>query len=388
MSCCNGPIIVYPRCAPDCPDVPAYVFQNDNLIGEGVWNQTADGTVGFRGVTNTDGTIIVTLDTVNNAISIDLNAELLAGSFPDATTTSKGKVELAIDAEAQAKTSTTVVLTPSNLAALGATTTFAGLVELATDAEAQAGTSTTLAITPASLALVTGPALKMGLGNVTSSDTTFDFSGAKFELTAGSGLYRFNGSGLRIEGQPLVLATGGDLNFNGGKLKVTGVDVPAESVLGTTASSGVPTSYELGSFIRPAVTNYLTGATELDLTGGDMVINGSGFTFTFNDFEITNSFPFSFNTGSTVNFNGGHIQVSGVDVPADSFIRTDSAAGIVTSELVALYFGPHTVTEDYFIDPFIANRSFDPATVTLPNLAIVVASLIQDLAAVHKPNLA
>ena len=39
-------------------------------------------------------------------------------SIPDATSTIKGKVELATDAEAAAGTSTTVVLTPANLAAV------------------------------------------------------------------------------------------------------------------------------------------------------------------------------------------------------------------------------------------------------------------------------
>ncbi|CAN7625497.1 hypothetical protein [Aminobacter sp. LjRoot7] len=51
-------------------------------------------------------------------------------------------VELATDAEAQAKADITRALTPSNLAALGASTTFAGLVELATAAEVLTGTDT------------------------------------------------------------------------------------------------------------------------------------------------------------------------------------------------------------------------------------------------------
>ncbi len=61
-------------------------------------------------------------------------------------------VELATDAQAQAKSDTARALTPSNLAALGASATFAGLVELATDAETQTGTDTARAITPANLA--------------------------------------------------------------------------------------------------------------------------------------------------------------------------------------------------------------------------------------------
>ncbi|MBT1155730.1 hypothetical protein J1C56_09010 [Aminobacter anthyllidis] len=59
-----------------------------------------------------------------------------------ASTTVAGLVELATDAEAQAKADATRGLTPSNLAALGASETFAGLVELATAAEVAAGTDT------------------------------------------------------------------------------------------------------------------------------------------------------------------------------------------------------------------------------------------------------
>ena len=76
-------------------------------------------------------------------------------SLATATTTNEGIVsELATNAEAQAKSDTSRVLTPSNLAALTASTTFEGLVELATDAEAVAVTATNRAVTPANLAAV------------------------------------------------------------------------------------------------------------------------------------------------------------------------------------------------------------------------------------------
>jgi len=67
------------------------------------------------------------------------------------STTQTGISELATDAEAVAKTDTARVLTPSNLAALGASATLAGLIELATNAEALTGTDTVRGITPASL---------------------------------------------------------------------------------------------------------------------------------------------------------------------------------------------------------------------------------------------
>ena len=75
-----------------------------------------------------------------------------SGAIVDATTSIKGIVELATDAETQALSSTTLVITPSNLGALNASTTQKGLTAFATAAEVTAGTSTTKAITPQALA--------------------------------------------------------------------------------------------------------------------------------------------------------------------------------------------------------------------------------------------
>lgn len=80
-----------------------------------------------------------------------------------ASTTATGVVELATDAEAQAKSDAARALTPSNLAALGASDTFAGLVEKATDSEAQTGTDTARFITPAGLQAVTSTETRKGV---------------------------------------------------------------------------------------------------------------------------------------------------------------------------------------------------------------------------------
>ena len=67
----------------------------------------------------------------------------------DASTTVKGIVELATDAETQTGTATTLVITPANLSARTATETRTGVAELATSAEAIAGTDTSRIVTPA-----------------------------------------------------------------------------------------------------------------------------------------------------------------------------------------------------------------------------------------------
>lgn len=76
-----------------------------------------------------------------------------AAATPSATTSAEGKIEIATDAEAVAKTATNKAIVPSNLASgnFAASDTFQGLVELATDAETEGGTDTGRALTPANL---------------------------------------------------------------------------------------------------------------------------------------------------------------------------------------------------------------------------------------------
>lgn len=76
----------------------------------------------------------------------------ITDSISDATTTTKGVVELATDAETQAGTDTSRAVTPAGLASVVASESLAGLLEIATTAEAQALTDDTTALTPKKLA--------------------------------------------------------------------------------------------------------------------------------------------------------------------------------------------------------------------------------------------
>jgi hypothetical protein len=127
----------------------------------------------FRIVDNGDVTKVMMFE-----VSAITTATTRTVTIPDknvnlstATTTNEGIVsELATDAEAQAKSDTSRVLTPSNLAALTASDTFEGLVELATDAEAVAVTATNRAVTPANLSAVF--AAPPALGSTTPAAVT------------------------------------------------------------------------------------------------------------------------------------------------------------------------------------------------------------------------
>lgn len=87
----------------------------------------------------------------------EIDAGYMIASVPDSSSTVKGIVELATNAEAIAGADTVRAVTPANLAAVAgtfvpsATSTAQGKVELATSAEVSTGTDTTRAITPEAL---------------------------------------------------------------------------------------------------------------------------------------------------------------------------------------------------------------------------------------------
>lgn len=268
---------------PDNP-VELYTAANLNTLGIGVYDSTDANEFGFRGIYSGNSSIVVALDAGNHAISITLNIEQIIDDLPQATTTQRGVGETATDAEAIAKASITTFLTPSNLAALGASLTFAGLVELATNAETQAGVSTTLAVTPAGLASVI--ALQQGtevwadavaraaadpdfagqFGVQLDTDVIWisrgaavgDFNMPAFMLGNNSNVSPAAQTLLDLSAQDWIISNGEfriedatftigaitavDLDFGAAvNLQIAGVQVPANSVLTTTAA-GTPTS--------------------------------------------------------------------------------------------------------------------------------------------------
>jgi len=107
-----------------------------------------------------------------------IDAGYMIASVPDATTTIKGIVELATDAEATAGTDTVRAVTPAGLAAAvgtlvpDASDTVKGKVELATVAEALAGTDTVRAVTPAGLKEFLKAVYPVGCVYISSSSTS------------------------------------------------------------------------------------------------------------------------------------------------------------------------------------------------------------------------
>lgn len=89
------------------------------------------------------------VDTPGNTTA---NWSVVQANSVQATTTVAGILETSTDAEALAKSSILVAVTPSNFAAMASSETFAGLAEIATQAEVDAGTDDLRYITPLKLA--------------------------------------------------------------------------------------------------------------------------------------------------------------------------------------------------------------------------------------------
>jgi hypothetical protein len=89
-----------------------------------------------------------------------------------ATTTTPGIVELATNGETLLLSSSTVVVTPSNLAALVASESQSGLIQIASTAEVNAGTDNTVAVSPSKLAAYTGAFAKFEQQNLTGTALT------------------------------------------------------------------------------------------------------------------------------------------------------------------------------------------------------------------------
>ena len=94
------------------------------------------------------------------------------GSVSDASTTVKGKIEIATNTEVQTGTDTARAITPAGLQACTGTTTRAGVLELATNTEVQTGTDTARAITPAGLQACTGTATRAGVLELATNTET------------------------------------------------------------------------------------------------------------------------------------------------------------------------------------------------------------------------
>lgn len=370
MSCgCNSnPCSCQPRpsvcCAPEQESV-LYTFENANLVGIGVFDNETNFLVQFRGLVSNSAALTLTLNATDNTIEIDFDDAALVADIPDATTTQRGILETATNAEALAKAAADKILTPSNLAALGSTTTFAGLVELATNAETIAGVSTTLAVTPAGLAAA----------NVLSGTTTFADAVAR-----GNAVATFDGQ------------------FG------TQLDTQQGYVAGSTAAGDWNGLFTLG------VSNLMTTTTSLDLNGSSLTFHSGGIIIggtTSNTIAGNTTFDNAnlvFSNVTTLDYGTDTIlKIGAVSVPANSVMVTGGSAGLPASRLLNTFLSTaNTVTYGIpsgtlarttftsYGGQTISNPPTQAEVQTIDDALVIVsrrlAALITDLIITQKPT--
>jgi len=326
---------------PDNP-VVAYTCANINLTGIGVYDSQNGNEFDFRGITSGNNSLLVTLDAGNNSILLTFNIQQIIDDLPDATTTQRGVLETATDAEAIGKALNNKILVPTNLAAIGATTSFAGLIEISTDAEALAGASTSLAITPANLAYVNAAQL-----------TTQVFADAVARAAA-------------------VPAFKGQFGYQLDTL---------QPYVGYAVGAGL-----WAVMIADGAPNAFTGnPVNIDVTAGSMDFYG---TLSFaNDIYWTSGASLNLQSGGIIDFRTGSlVKVASVTVPANSVLVTNASAGNLSSSLINTFISSANTQTGYttFSNPATL-RTCDTATVTLSQLAQIVGTLISDLKAVKLP---
>lgn len=343
-SCSPNPTVC---CTPTTESVE-YTFENANLVGIGVFDNDTDNLVQFRGIVSNSASLTVTLNATDNTIEIDFDDAALVLDIPDATTSQRGILETATDAEAIAKAAVDKILTPSNLAALDASTSFQGLVELATDAETIAGVSTTLAVTPA------------GLAAAAALYSTLTWADA---VTRAGDTPGFDGQiGVQLDTNVPYVANGA---------AVGDFDVPVLVGSGTNTLAAATTIANAGFNIT------YSG------TGGVLISVSGNFTVSSNVL-FTGNMQFGSGGVETINFEGGVFQINGGTLNTE--LLGADVTGNVTAFAVANFLSNYDTQTGYtaFTNGAVL-RTCDTTTVTLPQLAQIVGTLIEDLKAIQLP---
>lgn len=265
--CCSGSIAPAICCTPSTESVE-YTFENQNLIGIGVFNGEADNLVGFRGIASDTLALTVTLDADNNAIIISFNDELLIDDIPDADETTRGILEVATQAETNAGAVDNKIITPLKLATMQATETQTGVLQIATQAEVTTGTNDATAVSPLKLATFAG-----------TQFTTRTFADAVARAAA---VPAFNGQlGVQLDNDSIIVSTGtvaGTFTNNiviGGTLTVTGNISATGSLAEFGSITSADATFDSGALAVTSGVGVLVTAPLSFETGTEFQIGGA-----------------------------------------------------------------------------------------------------------------
>lgn len=307
------------------------------------------------------------LNTTDKTNLVGAINEVLAGSSgapPDASTTVKGIVELATDAETNTGTDAVRAITPSNLTAKidtdvalaansdtkipsqkavkayadavtvpDASATVKGKVELAIDAEAITGTDTVRAVTPANVAAVFTDRI--------DTSTALGSSNTKIPSQLAAKTY--------IDG---IIAAANAMVYKG--------------VIDASVNPNYPAA-DAGWTYRISVAGKIGGASGVNVEVGDMIVCLTDGTAAGNQATVGSSWsiiqvnvdgavvgPASSTSGNISTFSGTGgktIQDSGVAIVIDGAFTTNSDAKVGTEKAVKVWVNANFYTQTQLGDP-------------------------------------
>lgn len=337
-SCCGGRgcsvcnyIVNLPSEAPETLN-----FSNINLAGVGVLDSAVQPNINFRGIASANALLTAVLDAGNHTILLTVDSVAIAAALPAATTAQAGVLETATDAEAIAKAATDKIVVPSNFAAMASTLTFAGFVELATTAETQAGVDATRAVTPAGLASLTA-----------TQKFTTSFADA-------------------------VARAGATADFAGQIGTQLDTDQPYVSY-GVAAGQWYPLMVFNPN--SPSVPNGATnglqlGTSTLDISDGDI-------SFTATDMTLDSL---------VLNLTSVDFQIGGTSITANRLLGSSPAPGDLAEYPISNFVSAYNTNAGWSgFSNSAVRKTGDCNTITLPELAQVVDTLINALKSTLKP---
>lgn len=332
MSCCScgcnpcscGSNIAPVTCCIPTTESVEYTFENGGLQGVGVFDNETDNLVQFRSIASDTLALTVTLDAPTKSIIISFNDELLIDDVPTFTETVRGIGEAATQVETNAGALDDKIITPLKLNDRTATETRTGIAEIATHAEVTTGTDDTRIVTPLKLATFAG---------TQATTRTFVDSVAR------------GGATPNFSGQ------------FGGQLDVD----TAWYAYGTSAGNWRP-------LLTGGSVNTLNGlTTQLDGTAGEFIFS------TFSRVWFVNTI---------IDWTGSQwTDYTGTLMPDASVVITEPATGGSPSSRPITFF-LSAINEDSGWTNFsnsLVRKTGDCNTITLPQLAQVVDTLIQTL---------
>lgn len=335
--CCGGLTVnITPRvcCTPTTESVE-YSAENQNLSGIGVFNGQEGTLFGFRGIVSDNVSLTVSLDAPNNVIVISFDDDLLVADIPTATETQRGIAEVATQAETNAGVVDNVIITPLKLNDRTATETRSGIAEIATQAEVTTGTDDTRIVTSLKLATFAG-----------TQKTTRVFADAVARAAATP---TFDGQlGIQLDNNALIVATG----------TTAGSFSPNIVIAGTLDVSGQ---------INAASSVALFGTINADESSvSGLVVNATG---------IFTTSAISFETGTIFQINGA---------PATDSVLIGGTLGAADVIAVSQFLSSENVNTGWTnFSNSTVRKTGDCNTITLPQLAQVVDTLIQTLGTSH-----